>query len=167
MGLIFNDDAYYSGSEYRARQHFVEYAKQIMNDRGIRPWYAAYYVEVNDTTFGQAMKGQRFLGPIKLIMIAELFECTVNEMLGYESVDVPTRTRLFDSGFDTKKVIDYFSDRLSEKVNRIDIDELARAIKLTVPTVTRYIEGDMLPDTAILIRICDYLDCTPSELLGY
>ena len=148
-------------SEHEVIRHFVDYTLQQTTTREIPLWYVGYYSEISDPTFRKYMKGIRLPAPVKLIMIAELFECTVNELLGFEPVDVRPRDHLFDSGRDTRVVHRYFADQIMKYSEGIALpDSMTNALK-------EYIRYCKLPDTTTLLTICDSLMCTPSELLGY
>lgn len=156
-------------SDYWNRKHFAEYVAHCLAEREIHPWYMAYYCESSDSTFRKYMKGAGLPSPIKLIMLAELFECSVNDLLGYGYYEVSHRDHLFDSGQDTRKVEDYFAEQLVSRMRDLGCttSELAVQIELNPITVNEYIKYGKLPDTWILIRIAEALKCTPSDLLGY
>lgn len=155
--------------EYKYRKHFVDYTTQRITELEYPVWYVGYYSEICDSIFRQCMKGMRLPGPIKLIMIAELLKCTVNDLLGFEYRDVPDRVELFDSGRDTKYVMADIGHNLSRIMigDEVSVVELASRSGLSTYVIQQYIDGKVLPDTGILIHICECLNCTPSELLGY
>lgn len=156
-------------SDYWNRKHFSEYVARCLDEREIRPWYAAYYCETYDSIFRKYMKGAGLPSPIKLIMLGELLECSVNDLLGYEYYATNPRENLFDSGRDTRHVTAYFVDQVTQRMRALglEVDAVAKQVEISTYTMKEYIEHRKLPDTAILLRICDALNCTPSELLGY
>ena len=156
-------------SDYWNRKHFADYVSRALIDRELPPWYVAYYCELSDATFRKYMKCTGLPSPIKLIMVAELFECSVNDLLGYKSYCVEYRDRRFDSGRDTKTVSAYFVDHLLRYMEDCNYSRSDLAAKVCISTFTmdRYIDEQKLPDTSTLIRIAETLDCTPSDLLGY
>jgi hypothetical protein len=155
--------------DYKYRKYFSDYVSRMMDERDIRPWYVAYYSETYDGVLRSCLKMARLPGPITLIMMAELFECTVNDLLGYDYVEVEKRDYLFDSGRDTKHVLNYFREQLRGKLEESDIDpnEKVQFSECRTTTIGRLVECGCVPDTPVLIQICDILNCTPSELLGY
>lgn len=155
--------------EYKYRKHFADYATCAMEDRGIRPWYVAYYSEMQDSAFRSCLKGARLPNPISLIMIAELFECSVNDLLGCKSVDVEPRNHIFDSGLERQYVGEYFINQVERfmKDKGVSVSELAIVCECSENTILNYISNNIIPDTPAILRICNALKCTPSELLGF
>lgn len=155
--------------ENEVKTHFIRYVTKHMNEKEIRPWYVAYYSEISDSTFRKYIKGIQLPKPVTLIFIAELFECTVNDLLGYEGNDTYKQVRRFDSGLETRKVARQFANQVRDRIiaKHWDITELAYQSLTTHYSIYRYLTEPFLPDTYTLIRLCDALDCTPSDLLGY
>lgn len=156
-------------SAYVYRRYFADYVAKCMKEREIHPWYVAYYSEMCDTTFRSCLKAAKLPKITSLIMIAELFECTVNELLGYEYVAVESRDRLFDSGLDTRHLSEYFNSQIERKMEELNMTtlDLASACECSEHIVNNRLKYRTLPDTAAMLQICDALDCTPSELLDY
>lgn len=151
------------------RKHFSDYMIRRMTELEIRPWYVAYYSETCENTFRQYLKGLRLPPPITLILMAELFDCSVNDLLGYESYYTAPRHRLFDSGLDADSVAVYFKEQMMifMEYKDMSLDDLASCIRVDVMRLHNHMKRHTLPDTATILHICDALDCTPSELLGY
>ena len=151
------------------KEHFIEYVTRAMTERDIRPWYVAYYSEICDGTFRDYMRGLKLPRPTALIRMADLFECSINELLGYGYFDSPNQRHFFDSGRETRMVAEYLSEQLDRFMKKSDMTpgEVASRAELTEPTIQRYLENPSLPDTSIILRLADALDCTPSDLLGY
>lgn len=118
--------------------------------------------------------GTRLPNPWYLVLIAEKFDCTVNELLGYSPYYIKytharkPATKTFTS---INRYEVYFRDRLVEmmRARNIDATELAILVDKAETTVQNTWLGSRprLPDINNLLRICDALDCTPSDLLGY
>lgn len=141
-----------------------------INQSDFKPWYIGYYSEISETTFRSYLKAHRLPNPITLIMIAELFKCSVNDLLGYESYRFIKRERIFDSWLDTPKVTKYFWDRIffyMHERNIRSLDFLAWRSYVGSFTVQYDFEKNILPELITILRICDTLECTPSDLLGY
>lgn len=66
-------------------------------------------------------------------------------------------------------VAEYLSAQLDCFMKKSDMTpgEVASRAELTEPTIRRYLENPSLPDTSIILRLADALNCTPSDLLGY
>lgn len=151
--------------DYKIREHFSKYVTREMTEREVRPWYVAYYGETSEPFLRSCIKMKKLPRIDSLIMIAELFECTVNDLLGFDPVNVDTRTELFNSGIDNRHVVKRLKEQLDErgfdadsfKFNESNMDfEFNRCMRL-----------NRLPDTDAFLQICSALNCTPSELLGY
>lgn len=155
--------------EIRIRKYFVDYITKCMTEKDLRPWYVAYYSEIYESTMRDYMKGIRLPRPITLIMMAELLECSVNELLGYGYFERQQRERPFDSGFDTRRVTEYFINKIIflMKEKHIGINDLSRKSGINEYTLANYLRYSSLPETSTILKICDALDCTPSDLLGY
>lgn len=119
------------------------------------------------------MQGDNFPNPWTLALIAEYLDCTVDDLLGYE-----------DSGFVKKRKTDsvfmkypsedsftpYLRDQIVHKMNeqKFTEEELARRSGVGVNTIKRYLcLHSGMPQMSYLLCICDALECTPSELMGY
>lgn len=156
-------------NENNVKQHFIEYVSRAMIDMDIRPWYVAYYSEICDSTFRVYMRGDRLPRVTALIRMSDLFECSINELLGYGYFESPNQGHFFDSGRETRKVADYLFEQVRNRMEEkdISISELASRIELSEPTLQGYFNRPSLPDTSIILRLADALKCTPSDLLGY
>lgn len=158
-----------STKENDIRTHFVEYVKCCMAEMDIRMWYVAYYSEICEATLRKYLKDAKLPSPTVLIKMADLFECSVNDILGYEHFEGKPLTQPFDSGRDTSRVGQYFVFEVTNRMkeNRMCFSDLA-AYSFT-PEVKLYkcLNTCILPDTLTILRLADALDCTPSDLLGY
>lgn len=156
-------------NEQEIMKYFSDYATRCMNELDLRPWYVAYYSETDEGTFRKYMKCIRLPRITTLIMTSELFNCSVNELLGYERVPLPVRKRAFNSGLDTKRLLDHFYSEVARRMvrARLSLDEMATYLSVSAQTLENYFWHDSLPDTSVVLHICDALNCTPSELLGY
>ena len=156
-------------NENEIKRYFTEYVTRAMTEMDIRPWYVAYYSEICDGTFRDYMRGVRLPRPTALIRMSDLFECSINELLGYGYFDSPNRGHFFDLGLETRKVAEYLFEQVIHLMqkNGITLSEVASRAEITELTLQRYLENPSLPDTSIILRLADALDCTPSDLLGY
>ena len=156
-------------NELAIRRHFSDYMLRRMTETEIRPWYVAYYSGICENTLRQYLKGLRLPPPTTLILIAELFECSVNELLGYEPYYSVRHGRLFDPALDTDSVADYFNGQLLNMLadKNISLDEISIHVNVGVACLDSYLKNHTLPATTIILGIAEALKCTPSELLGY
>ena len=144
--------------------------REYINNNEFSMWYIAYYSEVSETTLRNYLKEKSIPSVIVLIKIAELFECSVNDLLGYDHREFIRRERIFDSYIDSPNVVAYFWDKVEQymKEKRIfGLEALALESFMSSYTLIFDKENGVLPKLVNIIKLCDTLDCTPSDLLGY
>lgn len=76
----------------------------------------------------------------------------------------------FDSYIDSSNVVAYFWDKVEQymKEKRIfDLEALALESFMSSYTLLFDKENGVLPKLVNIIKLCDVLGCTPSDLLGY
>lgn len=116
--------------------------------------------------------GNAFPELYPLVLMAEYLDCRVDDLLGYLPCCGFTggnivATKRFK---DEDDFADYFRLRLYECMQEkaVDTNELARRAAVSTNTIDMYLSVHRwVPRTVDFIYICDALDCTPSELLGY
>lgn len=119
------------------------------------------------------MQGRSFPNPWTLVLICERLECTVDELLGYEdSGFAPKRDkeRVFTKYPHEDDFTPYLRGRIVQRMEKMKMsaEELSQKSEIALNTINRYLcVHSGMPYTAYLLRICDALDCTPSELIGY
>ena len=150
---------------YEIKEHFAECLKQGIKEHDLKLWYVAYYADMSEAFLGSCLKLKKLPRLDSLILIAELFHCTINELLGFKSVDVESRTEPFNSGLDTKYVVNYFVRELLER--DFEWDEFQFNEHGMDIDFKRCIKARRFPSTDAFLQICSALNCTPSELLGY
>lgn len=120
------------------------------------------------------LRGKPFPKLWSLILLAEYLSCSVNDLLGYEELDdVEMYERLLASKVYLGE--DEFAVRFSKRLvqimndNYVSPDELHEYSKISLNAINNWIgdNPETLPSVMQLIHICDALDCTPSDLLGY
>lgn len=151
--------------DHKIREYFAERLKQGIEEHDLRIWYVAYYADTSEAFLRSCLKLKKLPRLDSLILIAELFQCTVNELLGFKLVDVEPRTEPFNQGLDTKYVVDYFVRELSKRgfdLDKFRFNEYGMDVEFR-----RCIRTHRFPSTDAFLQICDALECTPSDLLGY
>ena len=153
------------------KRYFSRELDTRTKELGLKRWYIAYYCEISEGCLVECLRGERLPTVWQLILMAEMCNCTVNDLLGY---------RYFRG--DTDKIassIPQAKRRLAENMwNRIndllfdrhmDYHRLSERIGISSMTVDSWFKtgSSTYPKTIVFLRICDALDCTPSELLGY
>lgn len=144
--------------------------REYINNNEFSMWYIAYCSEVSETTLRNYLKEKSIPSAIVLIKIAELFECSVNDLLGYDHREFVRRERIFDSYIDSPNVVAYFWDKVEQYMKEkciFDLEALALESFMSSYTLLFDKENGALPKLVNIIKLCDALDCTPSDLLGY
>ena len=150
---------------YEIREHFAKRLRQGVDENDLRLWYVAHYADTSEAFLRSCLKLKKLPRIDSLIMIAELFHCSVNDLLGFKSVEVAPRNEPFNQGLDMKYVVDRFMRELSNR--GFDLDEFQFNEYGMDVEFKRRIRNRMFPSTDTFLQICDALECTPSDLLGY
>lgn len=119
------------------------------------------------------MQGRNFPNPWTLVLLCERLGCSVDEILGYEdSGYVPKRNR--DRAFSKYPHDDDFTPYLRNRLillmkkRKMSAEDLAAESGVRLNTIERYLcVHSGMPEMPNLLRMCDALDCTPSELIDY
>lgn len=45
------------------------------------------------------------------------------------------------------------------------INQIAKDTKISQPSLNRYAKGTIEPNLTIIMKLCEYFECTPNELL--
>lgn len=157
-------------SEECIKKYAVYKFKKLMNDENERIQDVSYYCEIDREVLRRYRDRGQFPNPWQLVLIADHFECSVNELLGFErpkDIIKHQATNIFPG---ENHFAEYLSNEIIQRMNKINmtIEDLTHQIKSSRDTVERWFDRwPTLPKTTHLLRICDALDCTPSDLLGY
>ena len=105
--------------------------------------------------------------------MSEHLECSINELFGIDADDVELDyekylvTEMFRNEYEYAHCV---SDRILHLILRdgITLDEFSVQSGINKDALKRW-AGDRpkLPRTGDIIRLCNILNCTPSDLLGY
>ena len=119
------------------------------------------------------MRCASFPNPWTIVLMAERLDCTVDELLGYEDSGFLGRShgdRAFWTYPDEDSFTPYLRGRIIQRMAEMQIspEELAMRSGVKLATIERYLcVHSGLPRMSSLLCICEGLDCTPSELIGY
>lgn len=131
------------------------------------------YCQLSENNLPSYRNGERLPNPWYLVMMSEKLECTVNELLGFDLIYNPNiyqdcqASRLFSA---ENLFTVYLSRKLKQimRDRQIGVTELSQKSGVSKDALSSYLsKHPTLPKTIQLLRICDALDCTPSDLLGY
>ena len=107
-----------------------------------------------------------------LVLIADYLECSVDELLGYSNFGHHNAYEKCASDvFQNEDVFaDYFRNRLLSTMNVKGMTsyELSLKSRCSENTINMYLSVHRwTPQVPVFLNLCDALECTPSELLGY
>ena len=160
--------------EADVREWYVREVKERIEDSGSDVYAIVKFCHFRPDYASRYFKGNPFPKLWNIILMAEYFGCSVNDLLGYEEVeDVNTYEKYLASK--TYLGEDEFAIRFRNRLTRI-MDEFCISAKdihdyteISMNAIESWIceKPEALPSVMQLIHICDALDCTPSDLLGY
>ena len=153
---------------------FGERFTKYMIEYDLRDVDMARLLNMSSMNMPAYKNGTRLPNPWYLVLMAEKFDCTVNDLLGYDgyyiknSYEREPGTKKFSS---INRYELYFRDRLAGmmKVRDINVSELSMLVGKKEDTIRNVWLGTRpnLPSIYNFLDICDALECTPSDLLGY
>ena len=160
--------------EKKIRSWYAAEVKERMEDAGLEPYRIAYLCQVkHDYVYGY-LQGKPFPKLWNLILLAECLDCSVNDLLGYDEIDdVDVYERLLASRtyIDETDFAEHFSKRFARIMDEqcILAEDLHKRTGISLAAIEHWLgeEPVALPTVLNLLRICDALDCTPTDLLGY
>ena len=157
------------------RDWFAQELRYKMEDEGMKPSDLARYCEIGPTNVNNYLQGNSFPSPWVLAKMADLFCCTVNDLLDFDEADEDS---LVD--YDLKAMFEdeeeftmHIRNRLELCMldNRINVYDLSEMTGFNPYTLKRWLgklrSAPTLIRTSDLLKLCDALGCTPSDLLGY
>lgn len=154
---------------------FVDELRYAMECEKMRPIDVYNHCRISQNSFSNYLQGKTFPNLWLMVLIADLFGCTVNELLDYDFVDEDELV-----GYDPFNTFDgedefacHVRNRLDNYMTRmnISVNELSEKSGFNTHTIRRWLgvskKGPELPRTSDFLKLCDALGCTPSDLLGY
>lgn len=153
---------------------FAEELKERMDDVGLRPYHLLSLCKFDDENLQPYLEGKKLPGLYNLVLLAEHLECTVNELLGYpEFGDASLYERFLasDMYFTESQYARCLADRVRHYLDSgcMSFTDLEKHSGFKAPTIRRWFSSTKphLPTTAKFLQLCETINCTPSELLGY
>ena len=156
------------------RKWFASEVKDRMDEMDLRPDHLLSLCNINERDIQSCLNGTVLPSLYSLVLLSDHLDCTVNDLLGFEEieeVEVYEQYSASDIFFNELQ----YAVLLGERVRRyldgrcVTMVDLAKKAGITAPNLRYWFSKTKphLPTTENLIRICDALKCTPSELLGY
>ena len=150
---------------------FAENLNKRMEIKGITYRQVAFAAKVSKGSVVHYRLGNCFPKLWTLVLIADYLECGVGELLGYPSMlAIDHKYNATELYTNEDVFMDYFRDRLDQmmRIQHVSPEELADKSGCSVDTIDMYLSiHRWIPQVPDFLNLCDALDCTPSELLGY
>ena len=142
-----------------------------MKSLGLKKWYVAYYCEIVESNLAECIRGERLPNPWQLILMSEVFDCTVNDLLGYGYFRKEDKPAPKSICMGKQRLAEEMWDRIRLEIERqnVNIDALADSIYMSRSTIQNWLMpgNTSYPKTITFLGICRFLNYTPSDLLGY
>ena len=154
-------------------QWFSRELIERMEEKGITYRQLAFGSRTMPHNIMDYMQAKNFPNPWTLVLMAEQLGCSVDELLGYEDSGF-VRSHKKESLFSKYPSEDSFTPYLRDcmvkqmKDEKMTAETLSQLSGVNLQTINRYLcVHSGIPQMPNLLRICDALRCTPSELIGY
>jgi DNA-binding Xre family transcriptional regulator len=144
-----------------------------LSERGISYRELALYSRTSRNAVYQYIRGDSLPNLWTLSLMADYLNCTVNDLLRYGDVydnrNLDDR-HAFNAFIHEDDFAVYVRDRILNRMSilRMNQTDLVEYGGFTKESVDRWLWiCPHLPKLMQFLRICEALDCTPSDLLGY
>ena len=145
--------------------------KDLRSEYKISQRELAEAIKVTQASISRWEKNQKSISGANLIKLSQYFNVSVDELLGYMGGrTMRLNNNMNDDFSDEDEFKDYFRERLifmmTEK--NLGINELASKSRVSIDTIEMCLSiHRWVPLVIDFLHICDALECTPSDLLGY
>lgn len=153
---------------------FAAELRERMEECGFRPYHLTSLCKMGEGEIYQCLGGTALPDVFSLILLADYLDCTVNDLLGYDEVESSAAYEQYtasDMFFTESQYAACLSDRVRRYLQdrAMSITDLAAKTGFKEPTLRRWFAKThpQLPGISKFLKICEALDCTPSDLLGY
>lgn len=152
------------------REWFAIELRERMTDEKVKAAELCKFCDITRSAMRQYIYGYSFPDPWRMVLIAERLSCSVNDLLGYDEFE----DEFARSASKTFPGENHFAEHLAIRiVRRMEYlgythEGLSNKTGIGQDTIERYLDRwPELPRTDKFLQICEALNCTPSELLGY
>lgn len=154
---------------------FVQELRERMEDEEMRVCDVAHHCRITSNRLNNYLQGRSFPNPFVLAILADLFACSVNDLLGFDELDEDELVGFDPLGTfeDEDEFMTHIRNRLEERMlaEDIGIKRLSEKTGFNQHTIKYWLgmlkHQPTLIRTSDLLRLADALNCTPSDLLGY
>jgi DNA-binding Xre family transcriptional regulator len=159
--------------EKEVREFFPSEMRDRMNDTGLRPYHMSYLCQCKQSAINDYLQGSCLPNLWSLVLMAECLDCSVNELFGINTEELELdyekylASEMFNNQYEFAHCV---SDRIMYFItfNGMNVDEFSKQSGINKDTLKRWTnQSPKLPRVTDLLRICNALRCTPSDLLGY
>ena len=159
----------------RTKDWFATELRYNMEDEKMRPTDLARYCKVTAANMNNYLQGTSFPNPWVLVNMANLFGCTTNDLLDFDEAEdeMLVGYEPDDMFEDEEEFTMHVRNRLELCMleNRMNVNDLSEITGFNPYTIKKWLGKLRTPPTLIrtsdLLKVCDALGCTPSDLLGY
>ena len=158
------------GNEVTLREWFSIELRERMADEKVKASELCGYCDVTRAAMSQYIYGRSFPDPWRMVLIAERLNCSVNDLLGYAKFEEEFARSASKTFPGENHFAEHLAIRIIRRMERLgyDYESLANVTGISLDTIERYFgRWPELPRTDKFLTICEALDCSPSELLGY
>lgn len=157
------------------RKWFLKTMQEEMDFRNLTLSDVSRICMISRDKLNNYMQGRSLPNPYILIKLADCFECTVNDLLDFDEPDEDSLLGYdpYDIFEDEDEFILHVRNRIARYMedSHVSIELLAERTGFNKRTIKYWLcmfkNKPKQIRTSDFLRICDALDCTPSDLLGY
>ena len=153
---------------------FTNELRSRIEYNGLTYRQVAFEARITRTKMNEYKFGRTFPELWNLLLIADCLDCSIDELLGYSKTGFAelrnSKVRVINVMPNNDVFADFFRMRLERYMqnNRITVADLSKRSGFKESTLEMYLSVHRwVPRTADFIKLCDSLDCTPSNILGY
>ena len=156
--------------ESKVLEHFAVELNKRMKTKRLASSDIANRCEIPIGSVSDYRKGRRLPNAWQMVLLAECLDCTVNDLLGFEGGVGLNKEKATERFYGENTYAEFLGARIYDRMEFIGIDaeQLAECAKISKLTINKWLrQWPSIPKTIHILRICETLDCTPSDLLGY
>lgn len=159
----------------KTRTWFVRELSERMEDEQVRVNEIAHHCQISRDRINNYLQGRSLPNPLILAKMADFLGCTINDLLDFDEADEDELVGYEPSSMfeDEDEFMIHIRNRLERYMidSDISIADLSEKSGIDKHTIKYWLcmlkRQPTLIRTSDLLRICDALKCTPSDLLGY
>ena len=160
-------------NEKEIKQRFPIEMRERMEDAGFRPYHMSYFCQTKPSCINEYLQGTALPNLWSLVLMAEYLDCSTNDLFGINVSELELdyerylASKMFHNEYEFAHCV---SDRMMYLIDTkyASLDAFSDRSGIGKDTLKRWTGlRPKLPRAADLLRVCNALNCTPSDLLGY